>query len=1036
MKKEIVINASKDRARIAIVEDGRLAELYVEHPDNVRTLGNIYLGKVKNVLPQMSAAFVDIGQKQDAFLHFSDLTDNAAQLFAMAGEDIPGLESGVVLSQAPQKRVADDEDEPDVEDTLEVEDAPDESKTARTGRSRSRRRRRRGGRGRGRSGGQNGRAEEEEEQEERRLSHVIDLTQKTGSVRPKRRPKASGDSAPTDAPDTEEEPDAKDAASGDGASGDAEAPKRSRSRRRKAEAPADDAPETSATETANADAPEADASADAPAAKKPKRTRSRSRRKKADSAPEASGDTGEAEAKPDAKAEADAPEATAEEKPKRTRSRSRKKKADSAPTTEAPEASGDDAEPGDAEPEPKTPVRRREPSVIDLTSGSSRRRPARREAPDADAASGDVASADAAEDAPKDDEAPSRSRRGCGRRSDAPEADAATTDATPGDDARDSSGDDAPRSRRRGRGRRRSSDEATADAASDASSDDDAPEADGRPARSRGRSRTASGEGEKESRGRSRGRDTNGDRDADRSSDGRSRGGRSGGRSSSKSAKGNGRAASGAKVPTKPEELLKRGGRVLVKITKEPISAKGSRVSTDISLAGRFLVLVPAADYVAVSKKIESSKERRRLRALATSLKPHNCGVIVRTVAGGRDAKALDQDLRLLIGRWNKIERKLAEEPRPPVLLHEDLDMVSSIMRDLFTSDFDRILVDDPRLHRKLQNYVKAVSPQMADRVVMHKSNQAVFRSVGIEKQVAEAFSEKVYLKSGGYLIIEHTEAMHVIDVNSGRAGRGKRRAEENLLAVNLESAREIARQLRLRDLGGIICVDFIDLRYDRDRRKVTDAIKKEFAKDRAVTKVIGMSDFGVMQITRQRLRPSITAQDDADGMDAQEAAGATEIQQPERHHPEPEASGDDAQDARAEDARAEDAEREEASGDRRSRGRGRGRSSREGARQRPEPAEDIGPAELAERVRAWLAHYRDAVDERYARRPIVVSVHPLLGSYLRRGFPSPLTRLRFRLRNLPFRLADDPKVDPLAFEVSDEKSGRSLLSKYDPSGD
>src|SRR5690606_17967105 len=248
-------------------------------------------------------------------------------------------------------------------------------------------------------------------------------------------------------------------------------------------------------------------------------------------------------------------------------------------------------------------------------------------------------------------------------------------------------------------------------------------------------------------------------------------------------------------LPDRPEELLRRDGRILVKISKEPISAKGSRVSTDISLAGRFLVLVPAADYVAVSKKIESARERRRLKTLATSLKPDGFGVIVRTVAEDRDAKTLDTDLSLLLSKWRKIEKQLASGVEPPVLLYEDVNMVSSIIRDLFTEDYDRILVDDPRLHKNIKAYVQAVAPHMAERVQLHRSNTPIFRAAGLEKAVEQVFSTRVPLPSGGYLFIEHTEAMHVVDVNSGRAGRGKTQAE-NLLAVNLEAAREVAKQL------------------------------------------------------------------------------------------------------------------------------------------------------------------------------------------------------------------------------------------------
>ena len=307
-----------------------------------------------------------------------------------------------------------------------------------------------------------------------------------------------------------------------------------------------------------------------------------------------------------------------------------------------------------------------------------------------------------------------------------------------------------------------------------------------------------------------------------------------------------------------PQKHLEKGKPILVKIVKEPISAKGSRVSTDISLAGRFLVLVPLANYVAVSKKIYSYKERRRLRALARSLLPAGFGVIVRTVAEGKKAKELDTDLRLLLEKWRKIEHKLESSGKPPVLVHEDVNMASSVIRDLFSDDYDRILIDDQKLYRNVKNYVQAVAPHMVPAVQLYKGKRHIFKSANIAKDINQAFESRVDLPSGGYLFIEHTEAMHVVDVNSGRAGRGLSQ-EENSLKVDLEAVHAIAKQIRLRDLGGIIVIDFIDLRDERNRKKVYYELRKAFRKDRAVTKILPMSDFGLVEITRQRLRPSIT---------------------------------------------------------------------------------------------------------------------------------------------------------------------------------
>ena len=307
-----------------------------------------------------------------------------------------------------------------------------------------------------------------------------------------------------------------------------------------------------------------------------------------------------------------------------------------------------------------------------------------------------------------------------------------------------------------------------------------------------------------------------------------------------------------------PALYLREGQKILVKISKEPIANKGSRVSTDISIAGRFIVLVPMANYVAVSKKISSAKEVKRLRTLTQSLLPENFGVIVRTVAEDRDAKSLNADLRVALDKWKKMEEKINENPTEPCVVYQDVNLVSSIVRDLFTEDYDRILIDDVKLFRNTKGYVQAVAPQMADAIQLYEGNEEVFIYAKIDKDINSAFSGRVNLASGGYLFLEHTEAMHVIDVNSGRAGFGLSQ-EENSLNVNLEAARVIARQLRLRDLGGIIVIDFIDLRLESNRRKVLNELRNEFKKDRAVTKVLPMSDFGLMQVTRQRLRQSVT---------------------------------------------------------------------------------------------------------------------------------------------------------------------------------
>ncbi|MBT4602131.1 MAG: Rne/Rng family ribonuclease, partial [Bacteroidetes Order II. Incertae sedis bacterium] len=419
-----------------------------------------------------------------------------------------------------------------------------------------------------------------------------------------------------------------------------------------------------------------------------------------------------------------------------------------------------------------------------------------------------------------------------------------------------------------------------------------------------------------------------------------------------------------------PTTFLKKDQPILVKISKEPIANKGSRITTDISLAGRFLVLVPMANYVAVSKKIMSFKERRRLRALAKSLLPEGFGVIVRTVADGRSAKALDTDLNLLIDKWKKLEQKMHTGPKPPSVVHEDVNMVSSIMRDLFTEDYDRILIDDQRLYRNLKGYVQAIAPQLADNVIHHQDEKPVFEKVGIANAVQEAFEDRVNLPSGGYLFIEQTEAMHVIDVNSGRAGRGLSQ-EENSLRVNIESARVLCKQVRLRDLGGIIVVDFIDMRNDRNRRKVYDALKTEFRKDRAVTKVLPMSDFGLIQITRQRLRPSITKTFSL-------PEGGEKL--PLTHRDKGTVQYVDAGHAR------------------------------------------IEPVDLRSKVEEWIADFKNSGLGGKVR----LVVHPFTALYFKEGLFS--TTFKWYLKyGVRVKVEEDSKVDPLSFQFFEVKSGKNI---------
>lgn len=307
----------------------------------------------------------------------------------------------------------------------------------------------------------------------------------------------------------------------------------------------------------------------------------------------------------------------------------------------------------------------------------------------------------------------------------------------------------------------------------------------------------------------------------------------------------------------KPEiPRLHKDQDIIIQITKEPVNNKGVRVSSSVSLPGRFCVLLPFDGKIGVSKKIYDYKERRRLRNIARGILPENYGLIIRTVAKNQNEDALRDDLNNLIKTWKEIESNVKNET-PPALIYQDLSTTSSVIRDLFTPDISKVFIDSKKLHKQIKNYVQLVQPGLADKIELFKSNHSIFDSFHIEEQIKTLMGRKVPLPSGGYLIIEHTEAMVVIDVNSGRYARSKEQ-ELNSLKTDLEASREICRQLRLRDIGGIIVVDFIDLEEEKNRKKIYDELRKEFRKDRARVSVLPMSDFGVVQITRQRIRQNI----------------------------------------------------------------------------------------------------------------------------------------------------------------------------------
>ncbi len=303
---------------------------------------------------------------------------------------------------------------------------------------------------------------------------------------------------------------------------------------------------------------------------------------------------------------------------------------------------------------------------------------------------------------------------------------------------------------------------------------------------------------------------------------------------------------------------LKPNDSILVQVIKEPIGTKGSRLTSDITIAGRFMVLLPFGQgNIAVSKRIMNRRERKRLKGIVRSMLPNrNFGAIVRTVAEEQDEQLLRTDLEILLNKWKQIEEAV-KSSQPPKLIFKEDSLVASALRDYMTEDVNEIVTNSPSIYKEVISFVRWAAPEMEKKVQLYKGRLPLFESYSIAKDVESIFSRKVWLKSGGYLIIEHTEAMVVIDVNSGRFA-AKREQEENSLRTNLEAAKEIARQLRLRDIGGIIVVDFIDLLDERNAKKVYETIKQEFRRDRAKSNILPMSDFGIMQITRERVRPSL----------------------------------------------------------------------------------------------------------------------------------------------------------------------------------
>lgn len=309
-------------------------------------------------------------------------------------------------------------------------------------------------------------------------------------------------------------------------------------------------------------------------------------------------------------------------------------------------------------------------------------------------------------------------------------------------------------------------------------------------------------------------------------------------------------------------DVLSNGQKVVVQITKEPISTKGPRLSSEISIPGRNLVLIPFSDKISISQKIQSNDEKKRLKRLIKSIKPKNYGVIIRTVAEGKKVAVLDEELRGLVKKWEVAFTKLNPNQVPKLMLSE-LDRTSALLRDLLNVSFSKIYVNETSLYHDIKEYINTIAPEKKDIVKLYDGSNPIFDQFGISKQIKSLFGKTVSFKNGAYLIIEHTEALHVIDVNSGNRSKLGKDQETNALEVNMAAAKEIARQLRLRDIGGIIVVDFIDMQTNEHRQRLFEKVKEEMDSDRTKHNILPLTKFGLMQITRQRVRPEMNIKTD-----------------------------------------------------------------------------------------------------------------------------------------------------------------------------
>jgi len=312
-----------------------------------------------------------------------------------------------------------------------------------------------------------------------------------------------------------------------------------------------------------------------------------------------------------------------------------------------------------------------------------------------------------------------------------------------------------------------------------------------------------------------------------------------------------------SKQLSKPiEKRLREGQEILVQVSKEPIGSKGARVTTEVTIPGKYLVFMPTVNHVGVSKKIKKQARRKELHSFLTSIKPKRSGLIVRTASADQSKEVLKRDLKALTSSWREIQ-KHKRRAKTPFLLHREVDIISRVVRDFFSEDYERLFIDSVEGYKRIVEYLAEVNPKAVERVKLYSQKKPIFEAFGIEDELNKTLLPKIWLKSGGYLVVEETEALVSIDVNTGKYV-GKKDLEETITRTNLQAVNEVVRQMRLRDLGGIIIIDFIDMELEKNKKKVFDVLTIELEKDRSRTNILKISDLGLVEMTRKRVRRSL----------------------------------------------------------------------------------------------------------------------------------------------------------------------------------